>query len=344
MAFALKKDFYHHREEAELVNKFDNEGLRLMTEERRRKKAARAKAFDDEWLRLTEEARIAFDDGERRHSRHLKGLFEQLRQNDKAACVIILVEECRRNEASRAKGFDDAFLCLKEEARIAFNDEERRHRRHLRALIERLRQHEAARVKGVDDERLRLMAKEGCCHDAATQMARSVARSCADVHHCHEAAAQAAELAVRLLAEDRRRHEATELATMSPMRSLTALIQRWQGLQRRITLPTRSARAMYLLHSEASSISPFSMTPSSPSSLPFTMSSSSTTNSKGRFLDFFRDGEKPVPPRKHSRRHHRSRRTGRRHGPRAPDLQEHLLSGQRHRPRAPNQSTHHGWD
>jgi hypothetical protein len=33
-AFALKKDFYHHREEAELVNKFDNEGLCLMTEER----------------------------------------------------------------------------------------------------------------------------------------------------------------------------------------------------------------------------------------------------------------------------------------------------------------------
>ena len=161
-AFALKKDFYHHREEAELVNKFDNEGLRLMTEERRRNKAARAKAFDNEWLRL------------------------------------------------------------KNEARIAFNNEERRCHRHLRALIERLRQHEAARVKGVDDERLRLMAKERCCHDAATQMAMSAARSCADVHHCHEAAAQAAESAVRLLAEDRQQHEATELATISPMRSLTA--------------------------------------------------------------------------------------------------------------------------
>jgi hypothetical protein len=74
------------------------------------------------------------------------------------------------------------------------------------------------------------------------------------------------------------------------------------------------------------------------------MSSSSSTNSKGRFLDFFRDVDKPVPPRKRSRRHHHSRRTGRRHGPRAPDLQEHLLSGRRHRPRAPNQSTRHGWD
>jgi hypothetical protein len=83
-----------------------------------------------------------------------------------------------------------------------------------------------------------------------------------------------------------------------------------------------------------------------PSSLPFNMSSSSSTNSKGRFLDFFRDVDKPVPPRKRSRRHHRSRRTGRRHGPRAPDLQEHLLSGRRrrHLPRLPNQSTCHGWE
>jgi hypothetical protein len=129
-AFALKKDFYHHREEAELVNKFDNEGLHLMTEERRRNKAARAKAFDDKWLRI-------------------------------------------KNEA---------WLRLKNEARIAFDDEERRHKRHLRALIERLRQHEAARVMGVDDERLRLMAEERCCHDAAMQMAMSAARSCADVY------------------------------------------------------------------------------------------------------------------------------------------------------------------
>ena len=111
-----------------------------------------------------------------------------------------------------------------------------------------------------------------------------------------------------------------------------------------IALPTRSARAMYLLRLESSSISPFLMMSSSPSSLPFNMSSSSSTNSKGRFLDFFRDVDKPVPPRKRSRRHHRSRRTGRRHGPRAPDLQEHLLGGRRHRPRAPNQSTCHGWD
>ena len=74
------------------------------------------------------------------------------------------------------------WLRLKNEARIAFDDKERRHKRHLRALIERLHQHEAARVMGVDDERLRLMAEERCCHDAATQMAMSVARSCADVY------------------------------------------------------------------------------------------------------------------------------------------------------------------
>jgi hypothetical protein len=36
-------------------------------------------------------------------------------------------------------------------------------------------------------------------------------------------------------------------------------------------------------------------------------------------------------------------RVGRRHGPRAPNPQEHLLCGQQHRPRAPNQSTVNGW-
>ena len=84
-AFALTKDFYQHREGAKLVHNFDNEGLRLMTEERRRTKVARAKAFDDKWLRLTEEARIAFNDGEHYHSCHPEALFEQLRQNNEAA-------------------------------------------------------------------------------------------------------------------------------------------------------------------------------------------------------------------------------------------------------------------
>jgi hypothetical protein len=37
------------------------------------------------------------------------------------------------------------------------------------------------------------------------------------------------------------------------------------------------------------------------------------------------------------------RRVGRRHGPRAPNPQEHLLCGRRHRPRAPNQFTLNGW-
>jgi hypothetical protein len=36
-------------------------------------------------------------------------------------------------------------------------------------------------------------------------------------------------------------------------------------------------------------------------------------------------------------------RVGHRHGPRAPNPQEHLLPGRRHRPQAPNQSTVNGW-
>jgi hypothetical protein len=37
------------------------------------------------------------------------------------------------------------------------------------------------------------------------------------------------------------------------------------------------------------------------------------------------------------------RRVGQRHGPRAPNPQEHLLHRRHHRPRAPNQSTENGW-
>jgi hypothetical protein len=44
------------------------------------------------------------------------------------------------------------------------------------------------------------------------------------------------------------------------------------------------------------------------------------------------------------RRHAQPRHcVGRRHGPRAPNPQEHLLRGRRHRPRAPNQSIMNGW-
>ena len=104
-------------------------------------------------------------------------------------------------------------------------------------------------MKGVDDERLRLMAEERCCHDAATQMAMSAARSCADVHHSHEAAAQAAESAVRLLAKDRRQHEATKLATMSPMRSpLTGIEQMFSDVRENIGLVCAESASLVVIN------------------------------------------------------------------------------------------------
>jgi hypothetical protein len=48
-------------------------------------------------------------------------------------------------------------------------------------------------------------------------------------------------------------------------------------------------------------------------------------------------------PQTACRRSRPRRRVGRRHGPRAPNPQEHLLCGRRHRPRAPNQFTLNGW-
>jgi hypothetical protein len=58
----------------------------------------------------------------------------------------------------------------------------------------------------------------------------------------------------------------------------------------------------------------------------------------------FRDGDPLLPPQKRSRRKHHPCRVCRRHGPRAPNPQEHLLHGRQHRPRTPNKSTRHGWD
>jgi len=102
---------------------------------------------------------------------------------------------------------------------------------------------------------------------------------------------------------------------------------------------------MNLPRSESSPISLFSILSSSPSNLPFEMINSFSTKSRGRFFDSFHDGDPPVPPRKHSRQKLHPRRIGQRHGPRAPDSQEHLLgAGRRHRPRAPNHSTCHGWE
>jgi hypothetical protein len=54
-------------------------------------------------------------------------------------------------------------------------------------------------------------------------------------------------------------------------------------------------------------------------------------------------GGQNTPPQKRSQCKHQPRCAGRRHGPRAPNPQEHLLCGRRHRPRAPNQSTLNGW-
>ena len=56
----------------------------------------------------------------------------------------LMTEERRRNKPTCATAFDDEWLRLTEEARIAFDDEEHRHSRHLAVLFERVRQNEAA--------------------------------------------------------------------------------------------------------------------------------------------------------------------------------------------------------
>ena len=127
-------------------------------------------------------------------------LFERVRQNEAACanllaeeanllaaecrCTNLLAKECPRNKALRAKGFDNAWLCLKEEARIAFDDEERCHRCHLAALLKRLRHCQEAAAQAAVSAVL-LLAKDRQRHEATelTTHMRSLAasRDCADI-------------------------------------------------------------------------------------------------------------------------------------------------------------------
>jgi hypothetical protein len=133
----------------------------VMAEGRRRNKAARAKAFDDEWLRLTEEARIGFDDEEHVTSRRCSNNCAKTTRQRARFYWPRSVDATRH----RAKGFDDAFLRLKEEARIAFDDEERCNRRHLAALIDGLRHCQEAAAQAAESAVL-LLAKERRRHEA----------------------------------------------------------------------------------------------------------------------------------------------------------------------------------
>jgi hypothetical protein len=98
-AFALEKDFSRHWDEAE--------GANALIERHRHDEAASAKAVDDEWLRLKEEARIGIDEERRCH-------------DDEWLCWHrIKVEVCVRHhqEAACAKAVDDERLRLLAEER-----------------------------------------------------------------------------------------------------------------------------------------------------------------------------------------------------------------------------------
>ncbi len=78
---------------------------------------------------------------------------------------------------------------------------------------------------------------------------------------------------------------------------------------------------------------------STPSLLPFTFGSEVCLSLEGVVAHPFCDGGLTPPPRKRTQRKHQPLCVCRRHGPRAPNPQEHLLCGWRHWSRAPNQST-----
>jgi hypothetical protein len=79
-----------------------------------------------------------------------------------------------------------------------------------------------------------------------------------------------------------------------------------------------------------------------PSLLPFTFGSKVCLSLEGVVVHPFCAGGLTPPPRKRTRCKHQPLCVCRHHGPKAPNLQEHLLRGRRHWPCAPNQSTSNG--
>jgi hypothetical protein len=114
-----------------------------------------------------------------------------------------------------------------------------------------------------------------------------------------------------------------------------------QGLSTPTEPPKLLARATTC--SGTLSLAPSLTASSTPSLLPFTFNSKVCLSLEGVVAHPFCAGGLTPPPQKCTQCKHQPLCICQRHGPRAPDPQEHLLLGRRHRPRAPNQSTSNGW-
>ncbi len=109
--------------------------------------------------------------------------------------------------------------------------------------------------------------------------------------------------------------------------------QTLEGLSMPTNPPNLLARAT--TRSGTPSLAPPSTASSTPSLLPFTFGSKVCLSLEGVVAHPFCAGGLTPPPQKCTQRKHQPLCVCRRHGPRAPDPQEHLLCGRRHRPRAP---------
>jgi hypothetical protein len=114
------------------------------------------------------------------------------------------------------------------------------------------------------------------------------------------------------------------------------------GLPTPTTTLATLARATPPCCSVMSSPPTSSMTSSTPTLLPSIFSGKVRSSSGGGTVHLFCVGGQNPPSWKRSRRKHQPHRAGQRHGPRAPNPQEHLLRWRQHWPRARNQSTSNG--
>jgi hypothetical protein len=201
-----------------------------------------------------------------------------------------------------------------------------------------------------------VLAGEQCCQEEAACPAALVDVALAKERRCHEMATIAAMLAEKVLTEEPRRHKMAArekaLANEAYKQCLAAmwkkaLADKVNKQRRQVTAARENALANNSYERCYQELASVLLPPHRPTTYKDAVLSTmgGSLRAKSSVVAWLShpsttiDGQLQTTCRRSRPRH----RVGRRHGPRAPNPQEHLLCGRQHRPQAPNQSTVNGW-
>jgi hypothetical protein len=247
------------------------------------------------------------------------------RRETLAAMMLAAEDNDQRQHEAVLAAEDDNRPC--HEAVLAAEDDDQR--RHEAVLAAEDNNRHCQEVAARAAEALALV-KERCRHEAATRALLSTVSPLADERSCHEAAAGATAsaklaLAVRPRARPRRRTGRCNIPC-APSSFIKVTPTHPELLQGGLPTPTQTklAQATSPCPSEVSSTTPYLTTPHTPSLFPSNLVGFTVSMAGGNAHPFQMGGPTP-PPRKRTQRKLRPHRVCCRHGPRAPNPQEHLL-------------------